>query len=134
MKINRKDPKHVTFIAKSMLFTTLATVASKLTKKNKTTTVVLYGHQLNGNIKAFLDYCVENKKNIDIYFMADPWYIKKLNARELGLKGLLNMSKFSDMLVVARSDIVMTTHGLHLFFKILKHARPRFIDVWHGIP
>ncbi len=135
MKIDKKKPKHILFLLKATFAVSTATVVSPLLKKPKVPTTILYGHQLNGNIKAFLDYCQRSKKDVELYFLGDPWYVKTLQASsQEGLSGTLDITSFKDMKKAVKADAILTTHGLHIFHTILRHTGLKFIDVWHGIP
>lgn len=132
MKIEKKNPKHLRFLVKAVIVCSLAVLLKPRSSSNRKR-VVLYGHQLNGNIKAFADYCSSNNQDIELYFLADPWLYKKMIENKSSVKPL-NMTSFSDMRVVAGSDAIITTHGLHIFHSIFKRTGIKFIDVWHGVP
>ncbi len=134
MKINKKDPKHWTFLVLSSLYVFIAILCRPFRKRNRVKQVVLYGHQLNGNIKAFADYCTRNSiKDMQLYFAADPDYLPVINKKRTEIP-ILSMNSLRDIIKIGACDAIITTHGTHALYFLLRLTNIKFCDVWHGIP
>lgn len=129
MKINKKDPIHW-FILFIFSINIILCIIYKFISKKNNNTIVLYGHKLNGNLKALYDN--KTKDVCNFYFLTiDPTYYKELKKQNINaLSGL----KLKDILTVARSPLIISDHGLHSLILFLKFTDIKFIDVWHGIP
>lgn len=95
--------------------------------------MVLYGHQLSGNLKAlYQEWQRSYRDAFDCFFLSlDPQYSQQLRAQGVPI---LQCSRLLDMLLVGRCDTVITDHGLHAMSLFIPFTTIRFIDVWHGIP
>jgi CDP-ribitol ribitolphosphotransferase / teichoic acid ribitol-phosphate polymerase len=135
MKIDKKNPWHWLYLLVSGMWVMVAIAARPFRSRKDKKIVVLYGHKFNGNLKAFADYCAaRNDPNIQCYFLTmDPAYYKEVVLTNPSVPILL-MTRLADMLIVGRSDAVITDHGLHTLTFLHKITDVPFIDVWHGIP
>jgi CDP-glycerol glycerophosphotransferase len=95
--------------------------------------VVLYGHQLSGNLKAlFQEWHHNYREKFDCYVLSlDPSYSQQL--RQMGIP-VLQCNRLRDMIRAGSSDAIITDHGLHAMSAFIRFTSILFIDVWHGIP
>tara|TARA_Y100000591_G_C21840015_1_gene704998 strand:- start:742 stop:1902 length:1161 start_codon:yes stop_codon:yes gene_type:complete len=104
------------------------------TNKNKKPIVLLSGHYLDGNLKAFYDYYFKQSINeYDLYFIG---VLKKstLNINLEISKNILDAKKLKDFRFLLKADCMITSHGnLFLLLKLL-NKKVKMIDVWHGTP
>ncbi|ERQ00149.1 hypothetical protein Q674_03275 [Acinetobacter sp. COS3] len=129
MKINKKDPIHWFILFIFSINIVLCIIYKFISKKNNNT-IVLYGHKLNGNLKALYDN--KNKDVCNFYFLTiDPTYYKELKKQNINV---LSGMKLKDIFTVAQSPLIISDHGLHSLIFFLKFTDIKFIDVWHGIP
>jgi CDP-glycerol glycerophosphotransferase len=133
MKINKRDPRHWLILFRQGLYTLFAVCGRYLGSKPEKPVVVLYGHQLSGNLKALHEEWKRNfTRELDCYFLTlDPGYHQILQAAGVNV---LHCGKLTDMLLVGRCSAIITDHGLHAMRPLLGMTNIRFIDVWHGIP
>ncbi len=133
MKIDKRNVSHWLLLLQQGLFTLLAVAYRYLTGVPKKHTVVLYGHQLSGNLKALHDeWEKRHKSDFECYFLSlDPAYGPQLASTGVNV---LQCSKLNDMLTVGRASAIITDHGLHAMSPLILFTAIRFIDVWHGIP
>ena len=133
MKIDKGNPAHWLLLAQQFVYTLLASLGRYLSPRPKKPVVVLYGHQLSGNLKALYEqWRRAHKTEVDFYFLSlDPENSAIL--RRQGIQ-VLQCNRLRDMLLVGRCDAIITDHGLHLMTPFLRLTNIKFIDVWHGIP
>ena len=133
MKIDKRNVTHWLLLLQQGLFTLLAIANRYLTGVPQKPTVVLYGHQLSGNLKALYDeWERHHKSEFDCYFLSlDPAYGPLLESTGINV---LHCSKLNDMLAVGRASAIITDHGLHAMSPLIRFTAIHFIDVWHGIP
>ncbi|RLA45379.1 MAG: CDP-glycerol--glycerophosphate glycerophosphotransferase [Gammaproteobacteria bacterium] len=133
MKIDKRNPHHWLLLLQQSLYTLVAICARYVTRKPTKRLVVLYGHQLSGNLKALYDeWQLTRTEDFDCYFLSlDAQYSQKLRAEGVNV---LQCSKLRDMLRVGRCDAIITDHGLHAMGPLVRLTNILFIDVWHGIP
>ncbi len=133
MKIDRRNYRHWIIFFRSSGYAAAA-LSSRPFKSRKTKTAVLYGHKLNGNLKAFADfYERESIKDFELFYATlDPDYYKELAAAETPVP-VLNLNKFTDSVKIAKSDAIITSHGMPTHKIYRKLTRVKFINVWHGI-
>ncbi|CAA0092924.1 Teichoic acid ribitol-phosphate polymerase TarK [Halioglobus japonicus] len=133
MKIDRRNPHHWLLLAQQWLYTLIATGARRLARRPHKPLVVLYGHQLSGNLKAlYQEWHDKHRDQIDCYFLClDPTYSQHL--RQQGIN-VLQCNRLKDMILAGRCDAMITDHGLHLMGAFMRFTSILFIDVWHGIP
>ena len=130
MKIDKQNPVHwalLTIFSINTILCLLLTIFQKPNRKR----VLLYGHKLNGNLKALYDY-YQKESNHEVFYLAlDLAYSKDLRNSNIRVLSAINPL---DIYYVCRSRVIVTDHGpLSLIFLIwLK--KYIFIDVWHGIP
>lgn len=134
MKIDKRNYRHWLYLLCSGAFLLLGACLRPLTRRPKL--VVLYGHKLNGNIKAFADYVERTGINGEHYTLAyatlDPAYYEEVKATDPPVE-VLNMRSLRDSLKIASASAIMTTHGLHTLALLKKLTSIKFINVWHGI-
>lgn len=133
MKIENTNPLHWWFLIQQGIYTVCGALYRRLSPQPKTPVVVLYGHQFSGNLKAiYAAWLEDNHKIFDCYFLSlDPAYSVML--RQEGVR-VLQCGRLRDMLLVGRSSIMITDHGLHAMSSLISLTNIKFIDVWHGIP
>lgn len=134
MRINKKNPKHIFILIKSNVYMSVAVIIRPFIKrKSRNKIVIFYGHTLNGNLNAFFEHLIKQEV-FEPYFLAiDKNYYEKLNMRDVAKKRILSATKLKDIGIIARSDVWITSHGIH-FPAIRKLSNIKFADVWHGIP
>ena len=135
MKIDKRNLSHWSYLARSGFFA-LVGILLRSFWRPKEKLVVLYGHKFNGNIRAFAEYLKESKVNDGLYSVAyatmDPEYYKAVKAQYPDAN-ILSMIRLKDMIAIARSSAIITTHGLHTLVLFRKFTGIKFINVWHGI-
>lgn len=133
MKIDKRNPTHWWLLAQQALYTLIATCARFVSRKPQKPVVVLYGHQLSGNLKALYHEWERNHRDkFDCYVLClDPSYALQL--RQLDIP-VLQCNRLRDMILVGRSSAIITDHGLHAMSAFVRFTSILFIDVWHGIP
>lgn len=133
MKINKRNPRHWFLLLQQGIHTLIAIAARYLSPKPPRPVVVLYGHQLSGNLRAlFLEWRRSYRNRFDCYYLSlDPQYSDQLNREGVPV---LRCGRLRDMLLVGRCDAMITDHGLHAMSPLLALTSIWFIDVWHGIP
>lgn len=133
MKIDKRNPRHWLLLLQQGIYTLIAIVARKLSSKPPKPVVVLYGHQLSGNLQALYEgWQLSHRHSFDCHFLSlDPEYSRRL--RRDGVS-VLQCNSLRDMLRAVRCDAMVTDHGLHMMSALVRLTDIRFIDVWHGIP
>lgn len=133
MKIDKKNPHHWLLLLKQGAYTLLALLARPFTRTPQKPVVVLYGHQLAGNLKAlYTTWSKSYTNDLDLFFLSlDPEHARQLRAA--GIR-VLQCNRLKDMLALSRATALISDHGLHLMTPLLWFTDIRFIDVWHGIP
>lgn len=94
--------------------------------------IVLFGHDLNGNLAAFDRYLAGRDDAPRVVFMTDS---AQTYARETAAgRHILYSARISHLYRVAKAAVVVTSHGPINLFRWPKRAhRPVFVDVWHGV-
>jgi len=133
MKINKTSPKHWIALFRFTITVIIGLVIRKFTKPPATHTIILYGHKLNGNLKALYNYISENHlTDIQTVFITiDSDYSHQLNIS--GVKSA-NANHLKTAKLIAETTCVISDHGLHSLELALYFSNIKFIDVWHGIP
>lgn len=133
MKIEKHNPHHWWLLLQQGVYTVTAIFARYLSPRPKKPVVVLYGHQLSGNLKAlYEEWRASRREDFDCYFLSlDPQYSQTLRAQGAPV---LQCSRLRDMLLVGRCDAMITDHGLHAMSPFISFSSIIFVDVWHGIP
>jgi CDP-glycerol glycerophosphotransferase len=133
MKIDKRKPSHWFLLLRQGLYTLVAIGARYMTGKPGKPLVVLYGHQLSGNLKALYDeWRRAGSRGFEVFFLSlDPDY-----GRMLATQGVqvLRCGRLRDMLAAGRCSAMITDHGLHAMQPFIALTDIIFIDVWHGIP
>ncbi|EEB79455.1 CDP-Glycerol:Poly(glycerophosphate) glycerophosphotransferase family [marine gamma proteobacterium HTCC2148] len=133
MKINNRNPSHWLYLLLFTITVVAATFIKLLRIKKHSGVCLLYGHKLNGNLKALYDFNLnEPQSKIDMRFLTmDPAYCK-----ELQLAGFNPINGINPLnaLTVASAFAIVSDHGLHSLKIMLKLTNIPFFDVWHAIP
>lgn len=135
MKIDRRNPEHLRALAVSAAYSSAGVVLRPFIKRKNDSTrrIIFYGHTLNGNLKAFYDFLLQ-QQDYEPYFLAlDVHYYKRLRDSSNNPETILNALSFKDMMTVAKADAFITSHGIHLFSPFRALTDMKFIDVWHGV-
>ncbi|WP_213814373.1 CDP-glycerol glycerophosphotransferase family protein [Glaciihabitans sp. dw_435] len=94
--------------------------------------IVLFGHDLNGNLAAFDTYLRGLPDAPRVLFMTDSAQTYR-RERAAG-RGILYSARVGDLYRAARADVIVTSHGpINLFRWPKRRHRPLFVDVWHGV-
>lgn len=133
MKVDIRKPRHWVLLLQQSVYTLVAIVLRRLGRRPDKPLVVLYGHQLSGNLKAlYREWSSAGEAGLDLYFLSlDPEYSLKLK-RE-GIR-VLQCNKLADMLKLGQAFALVSDHGLHMMTPLVRFTDIVFIDVWHGIP
>ena len=137
MKFERNDVRCYVAHLKCLLAMLLAWVLETRWLRGKAgprPSVIMYGHSLSGNLKAFFDYALKKE---DLPYTV---YYATIDRREYeklaGIydRGILLATRISVMRLILNSMCVMTSHGPGIFY-LLKWLRPGtpFVDVWHAV-
>jgi CDP-glycerol glycerophosphotransferase (TagB/SpsB family) len=133
MKIDKRNPAHWLLLVQQAAYALLAIAIRPFTRRPKKPVVILYGHQLSGNLKAlYLEWEHSHADAFSLHFLSlDTAY-----AEQLANDGIhvLRCSKLRDMLQLARTSAIVTDHGLHAMAPLVFLTDIVFVDVWHGIP
>jgi len=132
MKINKKDPKHWLYLAKSGTYIMASIALRPFLRKNQRKVVTLYGHKYNGNLKTFAEYCLARGEYTVYFVTLDPAYYRELQQLDCGVEFLF-LQNFRHVLKVSRSDAVVSDRRAHILVYYLWLTRMPFFDVWHGI-
>ena len=133
MKIDKTKPAHWLLLALQGLYCIVVIMLRPLTRKPGKPIVILYGHQLSGNLGALYQGWRDNSaQDFSLYYLSlDPEQSRQLKTQ--GIK-VLQCNKIVDMLVLCRATTIVCDHGLHLLEPLVYLSNIKFIDVWHGIP
>ncbi len=133
MKINKRNPRHWAWLVLFGVNTVAALLLRLLSTKRGRPLVFLYGHKLNGNLKAIYD-CHGGLADagFDLRFLTmDPDYYKQLRAQNVRVLLAVAPGTIPE---IARCACVVSDHGLHALELALHFSNIQFVDVWHGIP
>lgn len=135
MKIDRRNHEHLTALFISGTNSCIAAVARPFIRQKNTPNkiIIFYGHTLNGNLKAFYDYLLDVEGYNPYFLVLDKKYFKRIRSETTHPNTILNSLSLKDMLIVARADAFIASHGLHLFTPLIKLTNIKFIDVWHAV-
>ncbi len=138
MKFDKKNPiVWIYFLITAINIVVGAFIVKFFSKKSKKLRIVLFGHKLDGNIKALLDYIKRDKiRGVEISYLAiDYKYYKELKRSKLDIRPLCG-EKLTDIVWLLNSNVIVTTHGpsILLLIKKLYMRYPKFIDVFHTVP
>jgi CDP-glycerol glycerophosphotransferase (TagB/SpsB family) len=133
MKMDIGKPHHWILLLQQWLYTLIAIGWRFLRKPPKQPLVILYGHQLSGNLLAlYTEWSNSARDDIDLYYLSlDPDYSNQLS--EAGIN-VLRCNRLRDMFKLSQTSVLVTDHGLHAMIPLLRFTDIVFIDVWHGIP
>lgn len=134
MKINKKNPQHLKALLISAIYSIFAS-ATRLSARGTESPkkIIFYGHTLNGNLKAFYDFLLDQPGYKPYFLVLDTDYYARLVKKANHPETILNALKMKDMMVVARSNVFITSHGLHLFSILRLLTNIKFVDVWHAV-
>lgn len=131
MKFDKKNPVHWLHL---VIFTanTLLVLLVRRVRKKRLDTVILYGHKLNGNLKAIQQHALKTPGGPQFFFLTmDLKYYNSL--KEKNKNTLLGLNPLH-MLKLISAQALISDHGLHCLVLLLQFSDLKFIDVWHGIP
>jgi len=86
---------------------------------------------MNGNIKALSDHISRHDDSIELFFLSLPNYLEIYEEYQEIPK--LNILSFKDMIKVARSDMIITNHGVFTLVLFAKFTSIKFVETYHGI-
>lgn len=130
MKINKSSPLHWCILILTGVNSLAAILYRSFPVERQQKRIILYGHKFNGNLRSFYNFMEEEHKNYDVYYLTmDRRYSRNLKGR---VRVLCTLS-LKDMFQVARSSVIITSHGSHSLVFLNKFTTIKFIDVWHGI-
>ena len=131
MKVDKNKLLHwvLLIISAANIFISMPFRLFKKRDKNR----VVFFYQIDGNVKAFVDYIQSNSKiGVEAFFLAFPEYLGAYKGKHN--LPTLNMLSLRDMIKVARSDVVITNYGALTLRYYAKFTGIKFVDVWHGLP
>jgi CDP-glycerol glycerophosphotransferase (TagB/SpsB family) len=137
MRFDRRNPRCYAAHARCLLAMLAARVLRGLRRRSverPRPAVVMYGHSLSGNLKAFFDYAAaRDDLPYDVYYAT-------INRRgydalaETHGRRILPAMRVSGMKTVLGASVIMTSHGPGIFYLLRGLCRRiRFVDVWHGV-
>ncbi len=131
MKIDKNKPSHWWYLTQLGISALLSLILRAFIKPTKTS-IILYGHKLNGNLLAlYNDSLHANNNTFHLYFLTmDPAYYEQLKDKP----NILLAGKLPTIQRLAQTHCIISDHGLHSLILLLKFSPITFIDVWHGIP
>ena len=132
MKIDRHNPRHWYYLAKSGSYSVLSLPLRAFRKRGGKKTVLLYGHKYNGNLKAFAEYCTAQNDYKLQFAIMDPDYYAEMKQATVPVE-VLSLLRFKDVLKISRCDAVVSDRRAHLLYYFLRLTRIPFFDVWHGV-
>ena len=124
MKINYKNIIHLLTVVLLFANFSICLVVYRFFKRKYKNDVCIYGHRLNGNLKA-----IYSKSNCS-YLTINYNYYKSFNNNPQILYGLY----FSHMIRFLNSKILIVSHGVFFISLIKKLTKIKIINVWHGLP
>lgn len=133
MKIDKRRPVHWLLLFQQGLYTLIAIGMRYITARPNKPVVILYGHQLSGNLKALYEEWDRSfREKFEMYFLSlGPDYPALLENQGVNV---LRCNRLREMVKVGRSNVMITDHGLHAMQPFIHLTNIIFIDVWHGIP
>jgi CDP-glycerol glycerophosphotransferase len=133
MKIDTKNIKHWWLLLQQATWTGLAIFLRLVVKKPTRPIIVFYGHQFAGNLKAlYIEWQLHNQEDLDLYFLTlDPEQFEVLKSEGIQARACYH---WNVMRTLARTSVIVTDHGLHAMFPLIRLTNIVFIDVWHSIP
>lgn len=132
MKIDKINPRHWLSLILFGMNTLAALAIRPFFHKRNGKNVVLYGHQLNGNLLAIHDYW-RRKARTDfsmVFLTMDKNYQQQLLKEEVNSVLATRPNAF---FLLLRADAIVSDHGLHVMSILLRWSSIKFFDVWHGI-
>lgn len=130
MKIDKQNPKHWLILLLTGVYTVFAIIFRTFYKKQSAKSVIFYGHKFNGNLRSFYNYLNDNHRDYQTYYLT----MDKTHGRQLAHNvKVLYTTSFRDMMKVAKSSAIITSHGSHALVFLNKFSDMKFIDVWHGV-
>ena len=131
MKIDKSNLRHWLYLAVFTMNVCMVLLL-RVFWYGKTNIVILYGHKLNGNLKAIQDYALGVPEGPELHFLTmDPSYYQALKSQ--GKPVLFGLHPLH-MLKLVTAYALISDHGLHSLILLLKFSDMKFVDVWHGIP
>jgi len=124
MKINYKNIIHLLTVVLLFANFLICLVVYRFFKRKYNNDVCLYGHRLNGNLKAIYS------KSKCSYLTINYNYYKSFNNDPQILYGLY----ISHMIRFLNSKILIVSHGVFFINLIKKLTKIKIINVWHGLP
>jgi CDP-glycerol glycerophosphotransferase (TagB/SpsB family) len=133
VKVDRNKPAHWLYLIGFTLTTVLATVLRLCRIIGPGQTCLLYGHKLNGNLKAVYDHNLSASLPAGelVFLTMDVDYYRAL--KNEGFNVLNGTNPFNAAKIAAAYAIV-SDHGLHSLSILKRFTRMPFFDVWHAIP
>lgn len=131
MKIDKSRASHWFYLGVFTVNACLALLLRWLLRGVHRDQVILYGHKLNGNLKAIQDRARAGGGPPMYFLTMDPAYYRVL--RQQGAPVLLGLNPLH-MFRLVRACALVSDHGLHSLEIFLRWSDLPFIDVWHGIP
>lgn len=131
MKIDKRNPRHWWWLILFGMTVLLSLVLRPFVSRKAR--IMLYGHKLNGNIKAiYLHWIQAHANEAEICFLTmDREYANHLTTQGINC---LDVTRFSSAKKLAQCRLFISTHGLHCLSLLLYSKTAKFVDVWHGIP
>lgn len=128
MKIDKRNTHHWIALLNMALIALIAASLRFFIRNKKI--VLFYGHKLNGNLLPIFN---EHKRhNGHSWFGSiDADYLLSIQDDH---KTICNLCSIKSAIILAKTKVIITSHGLHslIIFKYLSNVK--LVDVWHGIP
>ncbi len=133
MKVDKRNPLHWLKLALFAINVMAGIALRAFRRQRPRSQIVLYGHKLSGNLLAIHRRLRRfHRQEFDVTFVTmDSAYHHELSTA--GVSSVLATSPALASLL-ARTEAVISDHGLHAMSPMLRFTSVKFFDVWHGIP
>src|SRR5262245_32987642 len=132
MRIVKRNPTHWYWLMRSGCMVMLS-IPFRLLPRSKQRRRIIFYDQMNGNVKAFVDYLISQApQQYELYFLAMPPQQRTYPILPTGVRRLSPL-RFWDMIMVARADCIITNFGVETLVYYQWFTNLLFVNVWHGV-
>tara|TARA_B100000900_G_C20602168_1_gene726092 strand:- start:553 stop:1728 length:1176 start_codon:yes stop_codon:yes gene_type:complete len=130
MKFDKYKINHYFIYLKGFIYLQLAFLFNKTSKESGKIDIVLYGHNLNGNLKSLYEEL--KKTNFNFYYLTLDHKLY-LDLKHKGTNVLFGL-KFKHIKKLLNAKAIITDHGLHFYTYLIGKNNILFFDINHGLP
>lgn len=136
MKIDKRNPGHWLILLMFFAQCGLGVLVRAVRRRPKEGVVILYGHQLNGNLLALYTYMARHPETDlrPVFLTLDRHYAATMKAASVNVA---LATGFGCARLLSSASALVSDHGLHslqIWRGVLQRMGLRFFDVWHGVP